>query len=261
MQLADALATEDRVMAALGERIDEDGYRVFRADAWPDLYSANAMDVFDPGRRTLAELEALFERHFDPGRFHHRGFRFPASEVGARLADQARRAGYDVNCLLYLVAERPAPAPERRPQVELRLVDRPDRWELLRWFLRENNGATYTAEVVDMFHRRARAISEKIGVEWWYAAPPGQHEMLSKLGMFQAGALARLQDVETLEPHRRRGLAAHLLRHAIARALERGAGLVVCADAAYHALALYGRLGFRELGGAFEAVRRPAPAP
>ena len=245
-------------MTALADRIDGDGYAVFRADRWPTVYSANSIDVQRPGQRRLADLEALFEQHFDPAVFLHRSFVLPWDEEGARLAEEARAAGYDVSRLRYLVAERPAPAPARLPEEQVFPVDRPDRWELLRRFLHESNDAMYGAEVVEMFCRRARALADIIGVEWWYAGPAGGGRVLAKLGLFQHGSLGRLQDVVTLEPHRRRGLAGLLLRHAIARALERGRGLVVCADADYHALELYRRLGFRDLGGVLAALRRPA---
>ena len=258
MQLADAIATEHRVLTALGDRIDGDGYAVFRAERWPTLYAANSIDVHAPGRRRLADLEALFERHFAPAVFLHRSFVLPCDMDGARLADEARAAGYEVSRLLYLVAEEIAPAPERPPEAQIFPVDRPARWELLRAFLHRSGDPIYGAEVVEMFYRRARALTDIIGVEWWYAGPPGGDGMLAKLGLFQHGSLGRLQDVETLETHRRRGLAGLLLRHAIRRALERGRGLVVCADADYHALALYRRLGFRDVGGVLAALRRPA---
>jgi ribosomal protein S18 acetylase RimI-like enzyme len=255
MDLGQAIETEHRVVLALGQAIDGDGYRAFRSENWPTIWSANRLHLDQVGGRTLGDLEALFTRHFAPDRYTHRAFVF-GGEGGARLADEARGAGYQVATLLYLVADRPAPV-DAQPDAALHPVDRAARWELLRRFMHATSDDAHGPALVDMFHQRARALTDSIGVEWWYAGPPDGSEMWSKLGLFSHGAASRLQDVETLEAYRRRGLAGLLLGHAIDRALARATSLVVCADAHYHALSLYRRLGFRDIGTVFEAIRRP----
>jgi ribosomal protein S18 acetylase RimI-like enzyme len=81
----------------------------------------------------------------------------------------------------------------------------------------------------------------------WFGAFIGGR-LVAQLGLVATGdGNARYQSVETDPGHRRRGLAGSLLYHAAKHGLdELGARrLVIVADPAYHAIALYRSLGFQ----------------
>ena len=87
--------------------------------------------------------------------------------------------------------------------------------------------------------------------------------MMAKLGIFSHGGICRLQDVETAVAHRRRGLASALVSFAARHALDTlgAGGLALCADADYHAIDLYRRLGFVECGQSVELMKYPVRNP
>jgi ribosomal protein S18 acetylase RimI-like enzyme len=106
---------------------------------------------------------------------------------------------------------------------------------------------------------KTRFVSESVGIEWFYIAERGGSEMLAKLGMFIHNGIARLQDVATSRNHRRRGLASYLVSAAIHRALElEGAALLsLAADMDYHAVDLYRKLGFEDVGEYLTLMKYP----
>jgi GNAT superfamily N-acetyltransferase len=85
-------------------------------------------------------------------------------------------------------------------------------------------------------------------------------ELAADLGIVDCGAgEARYQDVATRAPHRRRGLASHLLGAASAWAALRGVHTwVILADAGDAPSRLYQGLGFTQVGPSSQAYR-PAP--
>ena len=84
--------------------------------------------------------------------------------------------------------------------------------------------------------------------------------LAADLGIVYCGAgVARYQDVVTRAPHRRRGLASHLLGAASAWAAGRGVHTwVILADADEVPSRLYQGLGFTPAGPSSQAYR-PAP--
>jgi ribosomal protein S18 acetylase RimI-like enzyme len=72
--------------------------------------------------------------------------------------------------------------------------------------------------------------------------------LLSCAGLFLLPGMARFQHVTTAPHVRRLGLASQLLSHLAQWGLQRTSRLVIVADAHYHALDLYRKLGFVEAG-------------
>ena len=96
---------------------------------------------------------------------------------------------------------------------------------------------------------RRRTDSERglveAGQAEWFAALGPDGAVVSSLGIVALGPVARFQSVVTVDAHRRRGLARHLLGVASRWAFDRGAGeLVIVADEGQAGDRLYRRAGF-----------------
>jgi ribosomal protein S18 acetylase RimI-like enzyme len=92
---------------------------------------------------------------------------------------------------------------------------------------------------------QARDICERGHGSWFGAFIGGR--LVSSLGLIRTdSATARYQTVETHPDHRRQGLAGRLIYESSRHARDRlgAARLVIVADPDYHAIDLYGRLGF-----------------
>ncbi len=82
--------------------------------------------------------------------------------------------------------------------------------------------------------------------------------LVADLGIVRCGAAARYQDVTTDEPHRRRGLAAHLLGVAAQWAADGGCEQwVIVTEATNPAGRVYRSLGFAPDTGMVQAYRAP----
>jgi GNAT superfamily N-acetyltransferase len=101
---------------------------------------------------------------------------------------------------------------------------------------------------------------------WWgnfvlFAEPVEQDDVPRLLALYAAELPARFQVVETRPEARRRGLASALVHHAGQAAFERGVRrLVIVADPEYHAIGIYGSLGFVAAEQQVQLIRRPAAA-
>ncbi|MEX0972385.1 MAG: GNAT family N-acetyltransferase [Solirubrobacterales bacterium] len=264
VELADALATERRLLEPICELWRSDAGLVFRSRRFPGYYGANGIEIDDPASRRLAAWEETFHDAFDPGHFEHVTLKLVSGPDSRRLVEEARAAGYDVSQDAYLVATEALPAEPSPPDgLRLEVLKGEDGWRRLAAFEdRLSRGyGWYSARGVSQLLQKTRFVSARIGIEWLGLSR--DDDLRSKLGVFRAGPVCRLQDVATLHPHRRRGLASHLVRVALDRALgPLGAeGLVVCAERDYHAIDLYRKLGFRELGETVTLMRYPIRNP
>lgn len=112
----------------------------------------------------------------------------------------------------------------------------------------------YTRFITDQV-RGHRRLAEQ-GSAAWFGAFDDSGELASSLGIVDLGGLARYQSVLTAAPHRRRGLARHLLSVAAQWAVARGADrLVIVADAGSDADRLYRRAGFAPAELSYDAYR------
>ena len=262
--LEDAVATQRRLLEPIADVIDRGDHVVFRSDRFPTYYVGNGIEIRDASaRRDLQAWEALFDEHFERDRFKHTTFTFKRDPQLEPLAHAARAAGYNaVVFLTYLiatVAEPPGPPPKG---FTVEQVASEAEWDRLRiWDNRVNRDKPWYIgpEDNDRMFAKTRYVSEQVGIEW-LTLVDADGEIASKLGLFRHGPVYRLQDVATAPEYRRRGLSTHLLRVALHRAIEEGGadGLVVEADTDYHAIELYRRVGFRDVGERVEMIRFPS---
>lgn len=267
MEISRVLATEMRLLEPICEFIEEPGYTVFRSSAFRNYYGGNGIALHEPLGRSLAEWEETFRSYFDPTLYEHTTFLFPRSASFSGLIEQAEAEHYHVTFDTYMFAEscracQPLPA-----DLVVRRVESEEEWKRVGefyslsypdgdWFDPESDGP-------DRLFEKTRVTSEAIGGEWFYLLRSGESELLASLGMFEHGGVCRLQDVETSPKHRRQGLATALVGFALDRALNTlgSAGLALCADSDYHAVDLYRKLGFVEVGAAVTLMKYPIRNP
>ena len=264
MTLAHATATAQRLLEPIAEFREREGYLVYRSDRFPDYYAANGIEIREPAGRRLTEWESIFGEEFDRAVFRHRTFTFDRAPELEPLAAEAAEAGYNVVFLSYLIATS-APAPGSPPKgLAVEQIQSEQDWQrLLRFEDRVSRGYDWYEgpESTASLLAKTRYVSERVGIEW-LALVDADGEIASKLGLFRHGPVYRLQEVATAEEQRRRGLSSYLLRLALHRAIEEGGaeGLVVEADRNDHAIDLYRKLGFEEVGETVALMQYPRAA-
>lgn len=255
--------TDDVILGALGRRIDGDGWRAWRTDAWPTWYDGNTVQVHALGGRGLDELEAIFRACFDAELHRHVSVSLaPGIEAEALLAEAERR-GWIVGRDAWLLATA-GPAPRPVPAgTTLRPIDLgdDDDWEAF------NAAAVSAARSMPWFDDEARfrrfyakhrPLSAALGLRW-PALWGDDGELRAWLGWFEDRDLARAQNVMTLAPYRGRGYCGFLLRHALGEILARPGlrGWALCSEQGSAAHRLYLRHGFVELGRGASLLRLP----
>lgn len=115
-----------------------------------------------------------------------------------------------------------------------------------------------TPDVASMLADFLDVLAGRIGARFFGARVDG--EVVSGCHLYQQGEIAQIEDVATLEQHRRRGLARATVLLAVRAAREAGADLVFLgADAEDWPRHLYGKLGFDVVGRSIDFVRKPDP--
>jgi len=267
MTIERVLATEMWLLKPICEFIEGPGYTVFRSSRFRNYYGGNGLNIHEPRGGSLSEWEETFGQYFDSALYQHTTFLFPHDERFSRMVEEARAARYHVSFDSYMFVGndalcRPLPA----GLVVHRVATEGD-WEKLDtfysrsyaeadWFDPEHNGPDRLAE-------KRRFTSSELGIDWFYLTRAGEEEVLAALGLFEHAGICRLQDVETSAEHRRQGFASVLVSAAIDRALNTlgTQGLALCADSDYHAVDLYRKLGFVEVGATVTLMRYPIRNP
>jgi GNAT superfamily N-acetyltransferase len=153
---------------------------------------------------------------------------------------------------------RPTPAPEG---YTVRRLDGPDWEQDLSRALADN--ARSDEQDPTSYERFARGqlrtrqdLSRRDLGAWFGAFADGV--LVADLGIVRCGVVARYQDVTTDEPHRRRGLASHLLGVAAQWAADGGCEQwVIVTGATNPAGRVYRSLGFAPDAGMVQAYRTP----
>ncbi len=238
-----------------------DRYLVVRSPGNPTHYWGNLL-LFDepPGPGDGSAWERAFELEFggDP-RVRHRTFAWDRVDgsLGCALEEFVAR-GYELEQSIGLVAT-PAQLlahPRANREVAIRALGerRPGRADAELWRqVVELQVAGRDTESFDETAYRAfvgkrlhdlRALL-RAGRGAWYVALLDD-TVAASCGVVVSGDRARFQTVDTAAAFRRRGICSRLVVEAAHRTADRyGASrLVIVADPAYHALALYESLGF-----------------
>ncbi len=235
---------------AWGTAYLNDGYRV--------RWDSNLLWVERPGAPADA-LAAEADRVLGGAGLAHREIRVDDDAFGNEIAADLRRSGYGGD-RLEVMALRRAPDPRpgndraRAEEVELAVL-RPALETVLR---REPYGDS--DEIVRTLADFRGELARHAGARFFCARVDG--EIASMCELYHDGALAQVEDVNTLEEFRNRGLARAVVQAAVDEARRGGAELVFI-----HALdadwpkRLYATLGFDPIGHVWSFVRPGSAAP
>jgi GNAT superfamily N-acetyltransferase len=217
--------------------------------ALPLVWQLNAVRVEDPDAGPEQLIEAADQAL---GHASHRKLVVHDQALGARLAPELARSGWNVYRLLVMVRDRP---PER--QVEpgsAAEVDRATGARALAAFRREQpfgwqEEAVQQLTAMDERYGRATRARD-------FAAPPDDPAAACRL--YTAFGLAQVDEVGTLERRRRRGHASAAVSAAADTAAAEGCSpIFLLTDAADWPRHLYARLGFSPIGELYEFLKLP----
>ncbi|MFN8195265.1 MAG: GNAT family N-acetyltransferase [Nocardioidaceae bacterium] len=259
-------ATDLALLGLQGSTVDvRDDYLVVRTPVNPTFHWGNCL-VLDraPLAGSLESWLAVFAGEH-PGAAHvAMGIDDPDTVVDPA---EARALGLSVERDVVLQAQE-LDAPEAIGGITLRALDPTDDADWAAYVDMEvdgydgSSGEDLDAHRVFLTRRFAghRSLAAS-GRGAWFGAYLPDGRPVAGLGVFSVGrGLARYQDVVTHPDHRRRGIAAALLRHAgrWALAREEVRTLVIVADPEGPAIGVYRRAGFDELAVQWQLYRNQA---
>jgi GNAT superfamily N-acetyltransferase len=215
----------------------------------PLVWQVNAIRVEDP-QATVAQLAA--EADEVQGRFGHRKLVMHDERIGARLAPELARAGWNVFRVLIMLRRRPADRPpERGAGAE---VSRDAGAAALAAFRREQPFGWQdeaVRQLAEMDDRYTRVLAARD-----FASPPDDPACACRL--YTHDGLGQVDEVGTLEARRGHGHARAAVAAAADAASADGCEQVfMVTDAADWPQQLYHRLGFDEIGATYEFLKLP----
>jgi GNAT superfamily N-acetyltransferase len=222
-------------------------------DGFPRRWDSNFLRVErSVGSSTSADLAAQADRILSG--FGHREFIFEDDEEGARLAGGFVELGYTSDRLVDLVLRRD---PDRGPpRIEVHEVP----LEAVRPLMIETTLVSHggmdrgSAEMLADF---ATVLVERVGARFFGGWVDG--DLAGCCELYIRDGVAQIENVDTLERFRNRGVARAFLAVAIDAAREAGADLIfLTADDADWPKQLYAKLGFDPVGH-FRQFRKPPP--
>lgn len=240
---------------------------VIRSPQNPSFYWGNFLLMpAPPAPGDVQRWDALF-RHHHPGT-PHRAFGVDTADNHEGAADEFRAAGYQVMRDTVLTADGTHTPRRLNTDATFRPLHTDADWASalnLRLAVNaadpdghEETGYREFSTLKLASYRQAHAA----GHGAYLGAFDDRGVMLSGLGIFDAGeGIARYQSVETHPDARSRGLAGTLV-HTAAQWAHEHLGtrtLVIVADPAYHAQALYESVGFKPTETQLAIQKRPEP--
>jgi ribosomal protein S18 acetylase RimI-like enzyme len=220
-------------------------------DRFPSYWDGTLLRVERPDGASAAELIAEADRLFSG--FGHREIVVFDDVEGARFAPAFRQAGWEVDRLVFMAARRAA------DRGSAMAVDEADFAEvaplLVETNLHGHGGMTPAAAEANAAVRQM--LVDIVGVRFFVArldgVPAGVSELLAHEGV------AEIDNVNTLERYRGRGIASALVDRAVREGRDGGADLVfLIADDADWPKQLYAKLGFDPVGWYWQFTRPPA---
>jgi GNAT superfamily N-acetyltransferase len=250
-----ALQTELALAATRGTVTDRGDYIVIETPDDPGYYYGNLLVL--PAAPQVGEVAYWTRRFADelgkkPG-IDHVTFWWDGVTGDAGATDELAAASFTIETSIVMAtnaiaaATSPWPIRTMSPDEVLATAE-------IAYAIGDRHDESYRA----FLQRRAAWDRELVvrGVASFYAAFDGAHPIAS-LGLVRLGALARFQDVQTLPPYRRRGVASALLAAAATDTRER---LVILAQADGIGERVYSHAGFHAVERTASACRYPLSA-
>lgn len=252
MQRASAFVREAAVATA--ERVEEiEGGVALFCDRLPAAWDLNYLWLDAVPADTTAEgLARRADAIQGPAGLEHRQIVVADQEAGARLAHEFSVLGWTVSPLLHMEHRRP---PDRPRQADVRELDEVGQRPLRERLLRERP-ESHDDDVVRQLLEAVRFGSAGVPTRWFAAHV--EDEPVSICELYAVGSTSQIEDLNTLEQYRNRGLASAVFLHAVAEARSAGAEfLFIMAEEDDWPWHLYRRLGFDPIGRTYSALRKP----
>lgn len=215
----------------------------FFHDGFPLRYDANMAIADRPlGTVTAEDVVATLDEAYDG--FRHREVEFASASDGDAIAMGMGEHGYAIEQMLVMALRRD---PDREPDLaaveELEIAEmRPFTAEVTR---REPWGRE--AGIAEMMASFRQVLVDGVGARFFAQRVDGQ--LAGSCELYVDGDAAQIEDVNTLEEFRGRGVARNVVLRAAEEAARSGATFVfLFADEQDWPRQLYARLGFDEVG-------------
>lgn len=251
-------AFERRLLERLAGRIEPFRWgRAFLDDRFPKRWDSNflwveaSLDDVSPG-----ELAAEADRVLGGAGLEHRQVYMDDDAGGARVAPGLAALGFEPQHLATMAARREPDRWSSTPTEEVGFKTiRPALVTILR---REPFGGD--EETVRMLADYRQVAAETVGARFFVARVDGR--IVSACELYVDGDVAQIEDVNTLEEFRRRGLARAVVLRAVDEARAAGCDLVFLhAELMDWPKRLYAKLGFDEIGRLWSFSRPPGSRP
>lgn len=229
------------------------GVTLFHSE-YPKLYMLNFVRVegtpadlnFD---ELVAEADAL---HGEAGH-DHRDIVIEDARLGAALAPEFRRNGWEVSTLVLMAYRGERELPETGRDVRELTSDE------LRAFRARSYSTGPSArdpETIRQMIDKDAHLARAGGVRFFGAVVDGQ--AVCSADLYSDGATAQIESVLTLEPFRKRGLGRAVVAEAIRAAFDSGHDFVfLLADDEDWPKDLYTRMGFEPIGRCYDFLKAP----
>jgi GNAT superfamily N-acetyltransferase len=247
----------ERIEAYLGWREGATSTRIQRSpfgtalfnDDFPSYWDGNFLRV-DRRSATAEQLIAEAHRLFEG--FAHREIVVPDESVGSRLAASFGRDGWEVDRLVFMVQRR---EPDRESVVAVEECTFDEVYPLmLETNLSSHGGMTREAAETNAAVRSV--FVDVTGVRFFVARVDGELAGVCELSVHEG--VAEIDNVNTLERFRGRGIARAVVGRAVQEGLDRGADVIfLIADDADWPKQLYAKLGFDPIGGFWQFTKPP----
>jgi GNAT superfamily N-acetyltransferase len=238
-------------MATACDRVEDTSLGAWhRCSAHPKMWMLNQLHVVGPQPELTADaLIAELDRGLaDVG---HRRAQLDDDATGRRLAEDMRKAGYNVAGVLVMELDGEPPAV---PEGVVRVAEEPAMRALDR-LLHEQDPDFPAADLDVVVEAHAHLRAAVPGTRAFVAAADGTDASCTTL--YCDGVTGQPEDVNTLAAFRGRGLAAATVSAAARAALDEGCEFVfLVVDAETGPVPLYASLGFRPIGR-YWAFTRP----
>lgn len=243
------LAFDRHLLAARCDRRVELAWGVaYLTPSLPAMRDASQLWVRQIASRDAATLTQAAEQVFSGAGLPHVKLRVAERPTADVLAGPLATAGWDVDTLLFMVQA----ADDGGPVERVREVDFATYLPFQRAVIGSMPGGAARVEESVAYLRRIHDVADLrfFVVEDGDAPVAGCH-------LYRRGGVADIEEVNTLAPHRRRGMASELVRAAARAARARGDEIVfLTVDADEGPTSTYTRLGFGPLGAVTTFTRR-----
>jgi GNAT superfamily N-acetyltransferase len=254
--LARTLAFERDLVASVSTRLVPFAWgTAYLNDGYRERWDSNFLWVDGSAERTdAASLAAEADRVLGDAGLAHREIRIDDDAYGRDIAADLARAGYGGDRLVVMEQRRAPDRPEAAEGAEE--VDLVTLRPALEIVLQREPWAT-SDEVVRMLADFRGELARHAGARFFCARV--DDEIAAMCELYVRGSMAQIEDVNTLEEFRNRGLGRAVVQRAADAARDGGAETVFL-----HALdddwpkALYAKLGFDPIGYVWSFVRPSA---